>query len=200
MIVWGVLLASMTLGAGALLIAGGGDAGVRPVPLANLQVAGSLEAVLATERPLDRQRWKAIVIHHSGTPYETGESIDRRHREMGLRGLGHHFVIGSGSGIGDGEVLTGFRWRQQLPGAHARGPDADWYDRHAISICLVGNGDRRPFTQRQLARTRELVSRLMVELDLTPSDVVLHSAIAPTTDPGWNFPEAWFYEQLAGAR
>lgn len=191
----------MTLGAGLLLVAGPESSprrGAIPV-LADMGEVGSLENALSTHKPIDRERWRAIVIHHSGTPFETAETLDRKHRAMGLRGLGHHFVIGSGNGLGDGQVLTGFRWLEQLPGAHASGPQADWYDRHAISICLVGHGDRRAFSTAQIARTRQIVTALIAELGLSPADVVLHSAIAPTTDPGWHFPEAWFREQLAGA-
>jgi len=190
----------MTLGAGLLVLADppkGGEHGFSGLaPLADLGSTGSLESVLWTEHGIDHSRWQAIVIHHSASPYETLETLDRKHRQMGLRGLGHHFVIGRGDGLGDGQVASGFRWIKQLPGAHALGPQSDWYNQHAISICLVGDGDRHAFTSAQLARLRQLVSALEEELGLDASRVVLHSAIAPTTDPGWRFPEAWFYEQI----
>ncbi len=197
---WIVLLFSMSCGAGLLVLIGPSNAGARPVglpslPLADVGVIESLEGLMSVE--LDHERWKAIVIHHSGTPYETLESLDRKHRSTGLVGIGHHFVIGRGDGLGDGEIQPSFRWLDQLPGAHAGGSAGAWYDQHAISICLVGNGDRHSFTDRQLQRTYHLVSTLMADLGLDPASVVLHSTIAPTTDPGWNFPEAWFHDQLA---
>ncbi len=190
----------MSFGAGVLVLLGPSDAGTHQIgiptlPLADVGPIESLEGLMAVET--DRDRWKAIVIHHSASPYETIETLGRKHREMGLVGIGHHFVIGRGEGLGDGEIRSTFRWIDQLPGAHAGGSAGAWYDRHALSICLVGNGDRRAFTDRQMERLCQLVNTLMSELDLDPSSVVLHSTIAATTDPGWNFPEAWFREQLA---
>ncbi len=190
----------MTFGAGVLVLIGPSDGGARRIGIPTLALADvaridSLEGLMAVE--VDRDRWKAIVIHHSASPFETMETLDRKHRAMGLVGVGHHFVIGRGDGLADGEIQASFRWMDQLPGAHAGGSAGDWYDQHAISICLVGNGDRRAFSDRQLNRLRQLVNALMGELDLDPASVVLHSTIAPTTDPGWNFPEAWFREQLA---
>ncbi|MFG0327381.1 MAG: peptidoglycan recognition family protein [Phycisphaerales bacterium JB037] len=200
-VVWSALVLSMVGGAGLLVAVDGGagltlDGAALPSLAVSNQPA-SVEAIFDTREPLDRERWQSIVIHHSGTPYATPESLDRDHRAMGLHGLGYHFVIGSGDGLGDGEVHVGARWLNQQPGAHAAGPYADWYDRHSIGICLVGHGDRRPFTRAQLQRLTQLVSALARELDIPPDRILLHSDIASTTDPGWHFPEAAFREELS---
>ena len=79
---------------------------------------------------------------------------------------------------------------------YAAGPDAAWHNRHAISICLVGNGDRRPFTSRQLGRLAQLVSVLAAEFGVPDQRVVLHSDIAGVSDPGKLFPDAAFREQV----
>ena len=65
-------------------------------------------------------RWKYIVIHHSGVDCGTLSGIDRYHREERHmeNGLGYHFVLGNGNGMGDGEIGVGPRWTKQLEGGH----------------------------------------------------------------------------------
>ena len=199
--VWASLVFSMAA-VGALLWGLEGNAktpagGVTLTPLMARTGATSVEAVFRTDASLDADRWQSIVVHHSGSPFGTPESVESEHRAMGLLGLGHHFLIGNGKGLGDGEIHVGQRWLAQQPGAHAGGEKADWHNQHAISICLIGNGDRRAPTHAQLARLVQLTRALARELDVPADRVVLHSDIAGVTDPGRLFPEAAFREQIA---
>ena len=71
-IVWGSLLASMTIVGGLLLVLDTNPAPrVDGLTLAPLVASGSSsnspEAVLRTFQPLDKGNWKSIVIHHSGS-------------------------------------------------------------------------------------------------------------------------------------
>jgi N-acetyl-anhydromuramyl-L-alanine amidase AmpD len=154
----------------------------------------SMESIFQTRS--EEQPWKAIVIHHAAAPYATAQSLDQDHRRRGLAGLGHHFIVGNGNGLGDGEIHVGYRWLDQLPGAHAAGDNGDWYNRNAIGIVLVGNGDLRGFSDRQLVRLTDLVSELCRRYSIPPESVVLHGDIAPTTSPGRLFPAAAFHEAL----
>lgn len=131
-----------------------------------------------------RDRWRAIVIHESGTPAGDLGSIERRHCAAGLAGLGFHFVIGNGSGMDDGQVAVGYRWDRQLPGAHAlagwraraRGGELDGrgLNEHAIAICLVGNSARRPMSDRQRVELGRLVEALQAEFAI-PAEAVHHA-------------------------
>jgi hypothetical protein len=160
----------------------------------------SIEAVFSTRQPVAAQKWQAIVIHHSGSAFGTPGSIEAQHRAMNLDGLGYHFVVGNGSGLGAGEVHVGYRWLDQLPGAHVAGEQGDWYNRNAIGVCLVGDGRKRPFDQEQMRRSVQLVSALCERLDISPAQVYLHSDVAPIESPGRFFVEAAFREQLARVR
>lgn len=200
-VVWITLGLTMTAVTGALVLSdtsGGSAGGMSLPPLIAPAGTRSLEAVLDTPAP--RAAWSAIVIDHSATPYANQESLDQAHRARGLRGLGYHFVIGNGHGLGDGELHVGARWLDQTPGAHTAGERGDWYNRHAIGICLVGDGDRRGFTEAQIARLTELVGLLGGELDIPLDRVVLHRDVAPVSGPGRAFPSAAFYSGIDRGR
>lgn len=151
-----------------------------------------------TEVPLDRDRWTSVIIHHSGELAGNAETIGRLHLEHGARMMGYHFVIGNGNQMGDGVIHVGERWIRQMAGWHAVGEDADYYNEHAIAICLIGNGDRRPFTERQVQQLIGLVQQLQRELGIPASAVRLHRDIAGglTTSPGRHFPTALLDQQL----
>ena len=206
--VWVTLAVAFTSVAGLMsLVSGGSNGGSDPgralasVPLLRAAAPQSVEAVFQTRAEIDPSLWRSIVIHHTGTPAETAASLDERHRTQGLAGLGYHFVIGNGHRMGDGEVHVGYRWLDQLHGAHVAGPAGRELNYESIGICLVGDGDRRAFTRAQTRRLAELVAGLCRRLDIPASSVVLHRDVAETTSPGRTFPEAAFrqaLEELAG--
>ena len=154
--------------------------------------------IFRTDSPLDRNRWKSVIIHHSGELAGNPETIGRLHLEHGARMLGYHFVIGNGNQMGNGVIHVGERWIRQVAGWHAVGPNADFYNEHAIAICLVGNGDRREFTDQQIEQLIGLVRRLQRELDIPASAIRLHRDVAGalTSSPGRHFPTAVLDQQL----
>jgi N-acetyl-anhydromuramyl-L-alanine amidase AmpD len=201
--VWLALLISITAVGGFLLLVDG-----RPIPrldglaMPALAEAGSpntLESIFRTRRQLDRERWTGIVIHHSFSPSGSAATISRQHEQEGYQGLGHHFIIGNGSGMTDGEVYVGARWLSQLPGAHAAGPLGHQHNLHSVSICLVGDGRRQGFSPAQIRRAAQLAATLCRELEISADAVLLHSDIVQTQDPGPLFPTAAFRAELADA-
>ncbi len=197
-VVWMALVAAMTLVGGGLWLAQGGRIeNVQPLVATSTQpvsapapASSALEAVLRTRQPLQANRWQAIVIHDTGQLVGTPASLDERARAAGLRGLGYHFVVGNGNGMDEGELFVSGRWMNQEHGAHTAGDNADWFNRQAIGICLVGDGDRQRFSPAQIRRTTQLVQLLAQRLNIPSDRVYLHSQIAPTTSPGRFFPES----------
>jgi hypothetical protein len=198
------LAGTMTVVGGVLWLLDGAPAadlgGLALPALVEASAPASIDAIFNTREPLDHARWKGIVIHHSGSPVGTPASIAAQHSAMNLRGLGHHFVIGNGRGAPDGEIHVGYRWLDQLPGAHVGGPEQDWYNHHTIGICLIGDGQRHAFSDAQIRRLVNLVRALARELEIPEDRIVLHSDIVPTQDPGRFFPAAAFREGIASAR
>jgi hypothetical protein len=199
-VVWGALAATMAITGTALGLLGGrppaSASGMSLPPLVAAAGPASIESVFRTRTAVSSGRWQAIVIHHSGSLSGTPEALDASARQGGLKGLGHHFVIGNGRGMSDGEIHVGYRWLDQLAGAHVAGVHGDWYNRNAVGICLVGDGRRRVFTEGQTARLVQLVGALMDELGIPRERVYLHSDLAGVEDPGPLFPLAAFHEQL----
>lgn len=199
-IVWGSLLGSMTVVGGLLLMLDNQPAPrVDGLSLAPVLAAGSphsIESIFSPQFPLKPENWKGIVIHHSGNSFGTVESIAAEHQAKNFRGLGHHFIIGNGNGMTDGHIHVGYRWTEQLPGAHAGGENGKFHNLHSISICLVGDGNRRTFSKMQIQQLVELVSALCREMGIPKDHVYLHSDIAQTNDPGSMFPEVDFRNAL----
>ncbi len=199
--VWTALLAAMTtVGGGLYLLDRSPPTNLGGVTLPALMASGtprSIEVIFDTSKSIEKGRWKSIVIHHSGAPSGTPRSLEQEAVSRNLRGMGWHFVIGNGNGIDDGELHVGRRWVEQTAGAHTGGKDADWYNVNSIGLCLIGDGNRRGFTQAQFDRLVELTAALCREMGIPKDRVVLHSDVANTTDPGRMFPERAFRDELA---
>ncbi len=214
--VWASFVGGMTAVAGILLA---GDRGAPTVDAAvNATVVGlSPVSEASLILPRDAQpipgQWQAIVIHHSATPAGDSVTLNRQHTASGLSGLGYHFVIGNGQGLGDGLVEVGYRWNRQLAGAHVAGAnpiesrngldrtslstaDADQYNRHSIGICMIGNGNRREFTDRQIHELITIVRALQAQFGIPGSAVYLHSDLSKVSSPGKFFPTAEFEAQI----
>jgi hypothetical protein len=198
--VWASLLISMTVVGGGLFLMERGPVaaaeGMTLTPLMATSGVESLEGIFATRSKIKPQQWQAVVIHDSGTPHGNQASLDALARANNLKGLGYQFVIGNGNGMEDGEILVSHRWRDQLPGAHAAGAQADWFNRHSIGVCLVGDGNRTRPTRAQMESLVRLTNSLCRELSIPGNRVYLHSEIAPTDDPGRLFPAATLRSQL----
>jgi hypothetical protein len=197
-LVWVAFVVTMTVVGGVLLLSD-------PTPAPRLGFAPALDlsissrasgTIFDTSVPVADGRWLQIVIHDSGSQHGTVESESRAAQAQGLKGLGYHFLIGNGNGMGDGELHVGYRWIDQLAGAHVAGSDAAWHNTHSVGICLIGNGESRAFTPRQMERLVALVVGLQERLEIPIDRVLLHSNLAATPSPGRHFPVEQFREQL----
>ncbi len=142
----------------------------------------------------NRRKWHGIVIHHSAVAYGDAAHENKYHKSLGWDGLGYHFVVNNGvykNGYGrrDGRVEVGHRWRKQETGSHCR-PDGDhenYYNKHTIGICLIGNFEKTRPTSRQMKSLVELVSFLQKRYNIPKSRIKAHSDIKATKCPGRNF-------------
>ena len=138
-----------------------------------------------------RRAWRYIVIHHSATDTGSAKAFDAEHRERrdkdGRRweGLGYDFVIGNGTGSGDGAVEVGYRWRDQKRGAHAGN---DLMNEQGIGICLVGDFTKDRPTAAQMHSLSRLCNFLSDYCGIPRSNYRLHGDVRNTSCPGPLFP------------
>ncbi|MEM9374224.1 MAG: peptidoglycan recognition family protein [Planctomycetota bacterium] len=199
--VWVALAASMTAGIGLLsLLDPGSPARTGGVSLSPLMATGGargVEAVFGTAEAITPGRWESIVVVHSGSPVGSPASIETEHRGVGYDGMGFHFLVGNGAGMSEGQIHVGYRWMEQRDGAELAGLDSS---RGVVEVCLVGDGDRRPFGDEQLHRAAQLVAALAERLEIPSSGIRLHSELAETSSPGTYFPRQAFEELIASMR
>jgi len=198
-LVWGALICAMlAVGTGLTVLNGGSPGaavnGLSLTPLVRTTGASSLESIFNTTADLDSERWTSIVIHDSGSPVGTPDSVKAEHRAMGLNGLGYHFIVGNGAGMNAGAIHVGYLWLDQVPGAHVAGPEGNAYNNSSVGICLVGDGDRRAFDPTQLDSAAQLVAAIADRLGISADRILLHSELAQTSSPGRLFPRAAFLE------
>lgn len=168
----------------------------QPVPTAVPQTPPQVPAASSPWTPITTARaWKYIVLHHTASESGDVASIHEEHLQRkdsngkNWLGIGYHFVIGNGNGMGDGEVEPTFRWREQLHGAHA-GSDDPVYNQAGIGIVLVGNFEERAPTPAQLSAVKELVGSLKAEYHIPTDHVIGHRDVRATECPGKLFPLA----------
>ena len=131
-------------------------------------------------------RWEGILIHHSGSYAGNAREFDRWHRQLDWDGLGYHFVVDNGHGGPDGRVEVGYRWQQQLTGAHCREAQGDdnYWNEHTIGICLVGNFEQHPPTATQYESLVELIQFLQARYGIPTNKIIGHNDVKPTACPG----------------
>jgi hypothetical protein len=129
--------------------------------------------------------FRSIVLHHSATHGGSAAAFDRNHRAR-LGGLAYHFIIGNGSGAADGEVETGYRWRDQIPGPHTKNQEINL---ESIAICLVGDLETGSPTRKQATALLDLLEKLCRDAHIAPERIRSHrEADADTLCPGKNLP------------
>ena len=206
-LVLGVFVTSMTAVTGMLLMSGefdgssSGFVATKPVFVTGTEARADRDSTAEADIQdpgIDSELWQHIVIHDSGSMAGTVRELDAQARRAGLNDVGYHFVIGNGSGLSDGVVEATPRWNRQGAGAHVAASAApsplereqvDDLNRHAIGICLIGNGERAAFTESQLRALSDLVRALQIQLEIPASRVVLHSDLnSEVASPGRFFP------------
>ncbi|WP_459555366.1 peptidoglycan recognition protein family protein [Lacunimicrobium album] len=150
-----------------------------------------LKADFAHKPPVQERAWKHLVIHHTATETGSVEMIHKLHQQRKdasgnpWKGIGYHFVIGNGHGMDDGQIESTFRWEEQIQGAHAGNTE---YNERGIGICLVGNFEKQPPTEKQLESLLSLMEALSKRYAIPTEKIVGHRDVKPTACPGKLFP------------
>jgi len=148
--------------------------------------------------PVQRARWKFIIVHNSGTRQGNARAFDYYHRKIRRmrNGLAYHFVIGNGTSSRNGQIEIGDRWRRQINGGHVH---SDYMNNIGLGICLVGDFNRDQPTRAQLEACEELIRYLQERCGKSDGRSLIvrpHREVNPprwaTDCPGDAFPYGWF--------
>ncbi len=133
-------------------------------------------------------RWKCVVVHHSGSDKSTPQGMRDWHvNGRGWDALGYHFVIGNGQGYPDGKVYVGERWPKQMHGAHCK-TKSNFYNDHGIGICLIGDLNKHKPTAKQEAALANLLAFLSQKCGIPKSKIHTHGGVTHATEcPGRHF-------------
>ena len=153
--------------------------------------AANIDAI--RRAPVQRARWKFIIVHNSGTRQGNARVFDYYHRHVRRmrNGLAYHFVIGNGTSTRNGQIEIGERWIKQMRGGHVH---SDYMNNIGLGICLVGDFNRDQPTRAQLEACEELIKYLQERCG--KMQVRPHREVNPprwaTDCPGDVFPYGWF--------
>jgi len=153
--------------------------------------AANIDAI--RRAPVQRARWKFVIVHNSGTRQGSAKVFDYYHRRVRRmkNGLAYHFVIGNGTSTRNGQIEIGDRWVHQMRGGHVH---SDYMNNIGLGICLVGDFNRDQPTRAQLEACEELIKYLQERCG--KMTVRPHREVNPprwaTDCPGDVFPYGWF--------
>jgi hypothetical protein len=143
----------------------------------------------ANDRGGSAGAWRYIYVRHSKSA--GGDTVSLM---SAGQPVGDHFLICNGAGAEDGEIQITPRWSTQraaLPPAGAASIDSQ-----CISICLVGDFDRNPPSDKQLKRLSRLVCALQARLNIPSENVVVQRRAGTPAAAGRLFPLAEFRSQI----
>jgi hypothetical protein len=190
------LMGAMTVGSGLLLLLDPGPSqSVVPISLSSVEGVGwsGSEVSFASDGVAAPVVWSSILVCDGGRiPQGSGYS---GHSSGVFSGF--HFVIGRGRQIQDGRIEIGWKWEQQLPGTF---DVEEWMGGNpsgVIGICMEGDGELEPFTEKQMRSLVWLVQSLQGGHQISAERVVIESgAMNEEVAVGRLFPVAWFRQQL----
>jgi N-acetyl-anhydromuramyl-L-alanine amidase AmpD len=134
-------------------------------------------AAVEPPAPARNPSFRSIVLHHSATHGGSAAAFERNHRGR-LGGLAYHFIVGNGQGTADGEVETGYRWRDQVPGPHTKNAQVN---AESIAVCVVGDLHSGPPTEKQIASLLGLVENLCRDYRIPADRIRSHREADPET-------------------
>jgi hypothetical protein len=150
----------------------------------------SMDVIFQTQVSTKPGRWKYIYVHHSHTASGNAVTLSQGNPN----GMTDHFVIGNGDGAIDGEIQVGQRWNLQTPAEPPRGAKSITPD--CISICLVGDYDRKVPSPVQIQRLTQLLHALQGRFDIPAAQVLLVNEPNSAAGIGRHFATTAFRQRL----
>jgi hypothetical protein len=162
------LLLAMTAGAVVLMALGNHAPSAGPFCLSSYYRLSPVQKATTSRAAQLPQRWNSIEIFYSET---TGGNVEQLASLAGLQNpddLNCHFVICSGIGADDGDILPTEKWQRQWSTVQ----DQNWFGSgQTIRICVVAQTKSLATTDYQVKRTELLTEHLYRKFAVAPENI-----------------------------
>ena len=120
--------------------------------------------------------WDWVVIHHTAAEYASKKGIDRYHKKRFEDPLGtqYHFLIHNGKKGGPRGLIELARWPHQARSIHLFKPEGA---PRAITICLVGNFEKRKVPRSMLNAAADLTATLTKRFSIPLDHITTHRGV-----------------------
>jgi hypothetical protein len=125
-------------------------------------------AVYRTEGPVDRDRWRNVIVHFESTP--SPELANR-----------YHFLVTHTETGEVGDVEATELWTHQIRGRELLLTGSDWHDQ-SITVCIVGPRAGQNPPRDQFVAAVSLTQILQQLCEISADRVYLNSEIDPSAD------------------
>ena len=119
--------------------------------------------------------WQRVVLHGTASTQGALKLLDRYQTNVqGVAGgTPYHFVIGNGSGSGDGQIEVSSRWKK------GEATEVAALGEGSIQVCMVGDFQHQAPTKAQLEALDELLDYLALKIGNLP--IATHEGVSGTS-------------------
>ena len=143
---------------------------------------------------LPKNRFDAIIIHHSASNTDNYESIRRYHKKKGLRDAAYHLLLSNGSTkVPLGNLEATGRYAAL---SHAMATRDIRYNLTGLHICIVGNFETGQVPQNMKPAIAHAIKGLQDRFGIPESRILFHRDVGQTKCPGKFFTKRNFFSWL----
>lgn len=162
------LVASMTVGAGVLMLLDPEGLSAGPFSLSSYTRLNSINQVAIKPIGNNANLWNKVEVFYSNTTEGNLSSLSKMHGLTSPKDLNFHMIICNGDGGQDGQIVATNNWKKQL----ALLPSNTWIgSSQTIRICLVADGIMQIPTDSQIKRAVGLVEQLSRRCNIAPENI-----------------------------
>lgn len=122
---------------------------------------------------IERTRFNAIVIHHSGAGAGSYESIKEYHtRDKGWFDAAYHLILANGSaGVPAGFLEATSRYRYLM---HSVATKNVYYNLRAVHLCIIGNYNEQEVPERLRPALAHALQQLQRKYGIPDDRILFH--------------------------
>ena len=162
------LVASMTVGAGVLMLLDPEGLSAGPFSLSSYTRLNSINQVAVRPIANTAHQWNKVEVFYSNTTEGNLASLARTQGVNTVKDLNFHLIICNGNGGQDGQIVATDKWKKQM----APLPSVTWVgSSQTIRICLIADGIMQNPTDSQIKRAVGMVEQISRRCNIDPENI-----------------------------